>query len=230
MKAKHFDDRDRGQVGIGTLIVFIALVLVAAIAAGVLINTAGFLQSQSEQTGQESTSQVTDRLQSVAITGDNISDGQIYRVNVTVSKAPGAQDIDLRNVTVQWVGPEGTFNLLNADSTDTTSATLTAGNNPIDDSSIGLTEEPTFTSSAFKDASGSYPVLGDSDDRFILTFEPGIEFNNENIYSATGDGTPGPGLAEGDSVEVRITTEAGSTSVIRLSAPDSLAGQSATAL
>lgn len=52
----------RAQVGIGTLVVFIAMVLVASIASGVLINTAGLLQSKSEQTGVESSSLVTNRL------------------------------------------------------------------------------------------------------------------------------------------------------------------------
>jgi len=56
--------------------VFIAMVLVAAIAAGVLINTAGFLQSQSEQTGQQSSSQVADRLQVVNTVGDNVANQQ----------------------------------------------------------------------------------------------------------------------------------------------------------
>lgn len=60
---------ERGQVGIGTLIVFIAMVLVAAIAAGVLLNTAGFLQSQAQQTGEESSAQVTNQLQVVSKTG-----------------------------------------------------------------------------------------------------------------------------------------------------------------
>ena len=61
---------DRGQVGIGTLIVFIAMVLVAAIAAGVLVNTADMLQESAEQTGEDSQAQVSDRLQVIDVYGN----------------------------------------------------------------------------------------------------------------------------------------------------------------
>jgi len=150
MEARTFDDRERGQVGIGTLIVFIAMVLVAAIAAGVLINTADFLQSQSEQTGEESTSQVTDHLSVGPIVGNVNANDDINQVNITVSKAPGAQDISTDNVTAQWVGPSGTYNILS-------------------DSVSGASS--TFTVSALKDADNSIPVLNSPDDRFILTFD-----------------------------------------------------------
>ena len=95
-------------MGIGTLIVFIALVLVAAIAAGVLINTAGFLQSQAEATGEESTSQVSDNIQVLTETGTVDGTPVVNTADLRVSLSPGADAIDLGNAEIQLVGPGGT--------------------------------------------------------------------------------------------------------------------------
>ena len=95
-----YNANDRGQVGIGTLIVFIAMVLVAAIAAGVLINTAGLLQSQAEATGEESSQQVSDRVVVQSVSG-TASSGTISDIDVVVRRSPGAGDINLRNVIIE---------------------------------------------------------------------------------------------------------------------------------
>ena len=105
-------ENDRGQVGIGTLIVFIAMVLVAAIAAGVLINTAGLLQDSAEQTGDESQSEVTDRLSIESVTGAINAEaannqGGVVEVTTTVSPQAGAGPIDLNDLTLSYFDSEG---------------------------------------------------------------------------------------------------------------------------
>ena len=107
-----FENNERGQVGIGTLIVFIALVLVAAIAAGVLINTAGFLQTQAEATGEESTEQVTNNVNIVGATGEADGSGdQINDLEIHVSKSPGSGDIDLEDGTIELIGDDDAVTL-----------------------------------------------------------------------------------------------------------------------
>jgi flagellin-like protein len=103
------DTEDRGQVGIGTLIVFIAMVLVAAIAAGVLVNTAGFLQESAEQTGQDAQGEVSDRINVVStFASDTDGDGDYDSLNITVRKASGSDDIYLNGTTFTYLGPSTT--------------------------------------------------------------------------------------------------------------------------
>mgnify|MGYP006279098557 FL=1 len=100
------EDKNRGQVGIGTLIVFIAMVLVAAMAAGVLINTAGMLQAQAESTGEESTAQVSNNIQIQTAYGNVTGDGKIDEVNLTISLQPGSDRINFTASTIEWLGDD----------------------------------------------------------------------------------------------------------------------------
>ena len=91
-----FSTERRGQVGIGTLIVFIAMVLVAAIAAGVLINTAGLLQAQAQQTGEETTAEVSNVIQVGEVVGkDNNTNGKIDKLNASIRLASGSDPINV---------------------------------------------------------------------------------------------------------------------------------------
>ncbi|RQG99153.1 archaellin/type IV pilin N-terminal domain-containing protein [Natrarchaeobius oligotrophus] len=196
-------DQSRGQVGIGTLIVFIAMVLVAAIAAGVLINTAGFLQTQAEATGEESTEQVSNNLNIVSTTG-NVSvddEGPINEARMVTQMSPGADDIDLSEMTIQVIGPGGV-------------ADLTSNESGIADAS-----DEHFGLEAITD--GTEPdVLQERSDRVAVIIDL------EEI-DATEEINGDQGLHEGQTADVTLTLQSGSQSVAVLSVPDSLNGEDA---
>lgn len=103
-KAARLRRSDRAEIGIGTMIVFIASVIVAAVAAAVLINTAGNLQRKAQETGKETTQEVAANLfirntvGRVNTTGDVVEEVYWY-----LSLAPGANPIDLNKTIVNWV-------------------------------------------------------------------------------------------------------------------------------
>ena len=67
-KFKKLLDKDVGAIGIGAMIVFIAMVLVAGIAASVLVQTSTRLESQAMKTGSDTIEEVATGVAAVSYT------------------------------------------------------------------------------------------------------------------------------------------------------------------
>jgi len=189
---------ERGQVGIGTLIVFIAMVLVAAIAAGVLVNTAGFLQATAEEAGQESVDKVTNRVEVVNQHGEVGNNKDIESINLTVRLAAGSSAVDMNSTSIKYLS-------------DTEVATLT--NNSAPDADTYNDHEFNLTPVEGTDGDNSFGVLNDGGDRYVVTV------NATKIESGTG------GLTPGDKVQLDITSQTGGTTQVIITMPQQLAGK-----
>jgi flagellin FlaB len=123
---KAFKEDDIGAMGIGAMIIFIAMVLVAGIAASVLVQTANNLQIRAMETGTETTAEVSTGLYVVTIDG-NVTGSQIDKMSIMVKLRAGSRDIDLNKTIIEIsdgvkkcvlfhdglsysVGTNGTFN------------------------------------------------------------------------------------------------------------------------
>lgn len=94
------------QVGIGTLIIFIAMVLVAAVAAAVLIQTSGTLQQKAQSTGKEATQEVSSNLMVKSIEGVRAKNNAVSLsstidlLKLKVALNVGSSPVDVNQVVV----------------------------------------------------------------------------------------------------------------------------------
>jgi len=99
-------DNDVAAIGIGTLIVFIALVLVAAIAAAVIIRTSYSLKDQAESTAEGARKEVTGAIKVLSLVGDRDPTGSgtneatIDTIWFYVTNWDGSRGIDMDTVRI----------------------------------------------------------------------------------------------------------------------------------
>jgi flagellin FlaB len=203
MKITEFLKNKKGASGIGTLIVFIAMVLVAAVAASVLINTSGFLQQKAATTGKESTEQVASGLQVMSVSGYQAGSANISKMAIYVTPNAGSAAIDLSNSKV-FITYDGQTNVLNY---DTTVSDLTSGSSNV--FSVTFTSGVNFKVAVLQDNDDSATangVLNKGDIAVILV-------DTSSIYSTT------TGIPERKEVSGSIQPEFGAAGVFDFTTP-----------
>jgi len=117
MRKKIFEilrKEEVGSIGIGAMIVFIAMVLVAGIAASVLIQTSTKLEAQAMRSGQETIAEVSTGIAVENIEGHKSGTTLNYLV-ISVRPRAGSANVDLSEAVVE-LSDSSTKNLLIYDS------------------------------------------------------------------------------------------------------------------
>lgn len=99
----------KGQQAIGTLVIFIALVITAALASFVLVSTTNALQSKSLAVAGKTLEKATMGFAARAVEGLSTNTaGDINYIMFQIELAPGSDTIDLKDVTVIYQAAGGT--------------------------------------------------------------------------------------------------------------------------
>ena len=175
----------RAQVGIGTLIIFIAMVMIAAVAASVLIQTSGVLQQKAQSTGTEATKEVSSNLDIESVEGqrsgtnsssiddDTFSD-TIDQLTLRCSLKVGSEPVDLNQVVITITDGDSVLDLRYIEGTLDTNATNTT--------------DGTFSSSS-SDRLTTYRLLVDSLTKIQVPYPDATIGSGATYVNETSAGT-----------------------------------------
>jgi archaeal flagellin FlaB len=92
-------------MGVGTMIIFIAMILVSAVAASVLISTANKVREQAQNTGDQAINNVASGFVVQDVTGTVKSDySSITDLTIRLKLQAGSPSINMDRVSIQFIG------------------------------------------------------------------------------------------------------------------------------
>ena len=194
-----------GSIGIGARIAFIAMVLVAGIAASVLIQTSTKLETQAMRSGHETIAEVSTGVAVEEIEGHR-SGTTLNYVVISVRPRAGSADVDLSEAVIE-ISDSSTKNLLTYDSGTFTDTGDINGN--------------IFASGNFKASAVQFGliVLEDADNS-VSSSNPVIN-RGDHVLITIDVNTAFGGLATRTDVFGQVIPEEGSPGVIAFTTPAS---------
>ena len=204
-------NRDEGSIGIGAMIVFIALILVAAVASTIIIKTAEELQQNAEATSDDTRKEISGKVNIIQIivngTGTTTAanaDSFIITAKIASGSTGGqVQDID-------WVIVCGgtTFGLV-------------TGNLGTTDSGGGVIAAPESVNADF---------LSGADYAATTELTAGTTFKFDINLDPAGDdaGACSTSLSVGDTIEMKMVVNGGGTTISELQIESVVSGKEVT--
>ena len=192
-------------VGIGAMIVFIAMVLVAGIAASILVQTSSQLEMRALSTGQETITEVSSGLRVTSIEGLN-SSGVITKMAVEVTGRAGTPDIDLSQAVIEISDSSNKY-------------VLSYGGAVCNSSSI---DGSIFEVTNFGDAYDFDIIVFQDADNSCTSLRPIINYG-DHVVIAINTSSIFNGLAPRTNVNGLIVIEEGAPGIIGFTTPSSYA-------
>ena len=199
-----------GDMGIGTMIIFIAMVLVAAVAASLLISTAGSLNQQAQETGRLAQQDVSSGFVVVETIGAVYNNQYITDIYIKLRLSAGSPAIDMDNVIIEVMNDdfEGSLQYSISDVNDR----------------YYKVEGPDDQSGVIRDPEGNFGTPTSDSSQHIVSQGTIVMVHIDIDYVCDSDGTDNDGLSPQDTLYVKIIPKHGTPTYEEIHVPEVIYG------
>ena len=198
-------NREAGSIGIGAMIVFIALILVAAVASTIIIKTAEELQQNAESTSDDTRKEISGKVNIIQILVNGTGTTDLDSLIVTAKIASGSTDVQVQDI--DWVivcGGTNGFGLItgNLGTTDSSGGEITAARSEsvnadyLDGSDYAATDELT-AGTTFK-----FDINLD-----LNAADPNAASDGDNDASEAGEAACNASAGVGETLELKMIVD-----------------------
>jgi len=207
-------DVEAGSIGIGAMIVFIALILVAAVASTIIIKTAEELQQNAESTSDDTRKEISGKINVLQVMVNGSDGTDIDSLIVTAKVASGSMDVQVQDI--EWVITCGgsTYGLI-------------TGNLGTTDNAGGDIVEPEDINADYLNGD-DYAATDELTAGTTFKFDISLDLDDTPTTNVAGDGACAESAGVGETLEMKMVVDGGGTTILELQIESVTSGKEVT--